>query len=278
MSFCGVSFSIIIPCHNDCKKAESLSKTTIVKHAEKVFVGHNGCKNKVCLDWSNKAKTINYYAKQITSNYTIVLDADITPSPFSIMAFIKPMQEKRVFGCSRQIYQSKQNSISSSRSVFNGASWFCKTKVLQKIKVPEDCVTEDTLFVEKLKDKKITPLVIEDSVIFVEMYEKNYSKMFRQRIRYDLGALQMMKHKKFNYATPVILQATLVTFLFATIIYSMTQNIFFALLLFLFIDLIALIFKKHSDKEQKLRIADTLFTLTAPLIAMAYFLLRKKTW
>ena len=65
-------FTIIIPCHDDCEKAKKLANSL-----DNVIVGHNGCKNEKSFPWSNKAKTINHLAKNINSEYVVVLDADV---------------------------------------------------------------------------------------------------------------------------------------------------------------------------------------------------------
>jgi len=189
-------YTIIIPCHNDCKKANKLAKKF-----SNVIIGHNGCNRRNSFSWSNKAKTINELVKNIKSEYVVVLDADVKPADFALKAFEREMKKRVRFGVALQFFLDNKKKVvdKSFRTCFNGSFWFIKTDLIKKIRVPENCVVEDTAYNEILKRKGINAKMVSDAIVFVDFYEKTLDKKLGQVVRYELGALQLVKFKSYKY-------------------------------------------------------------------------------
>jgi len=271
-------YTIIIPCHNDCKKANELSKKF-----SNVIIGHNGCNRKDSFNWSNKAKTINELVKKINSKYVVVLDADVKPADFALNAFEREMKKGVRFGTALQLFfnHKKELTEKSFRTVFNGCFWFIKTDLIKKIVVPENCVTEDTAYNEILKKKGIKAKMVSDAIVFVDFYEKTLDRKLRQIVRYELGALQLINLKVYQYS---IYPLALFFGFWLIFIPMISLNTLPFILVVLFFELIFyFVFKNKildfiNKKKLQILFVAVFDFLVAPTYAVYLFLRRKEIW
>ena len=281
-------YTIIIPCHNDCEKAEKL-----INNLNNVIIGHNGCKTRESFFWSNKAKTINYLAKNINTEYIIVMDADIDFSDFSFLAFEREMKNGVKFGTAVQVYRDIKGKIweMSFRTAYQGAFWFIKTELLKKYPIPENIVVEDTAYHDFLKKKDIKCKLIIDAIGFTEPFKEGLKASMKQAVRYNLGALQLMKSGSYKYAS-VVLFNLLVDFFLLYILFSSATKIFntnyvstdsnfgFFISLFLlgFLPVLGLIYSISKNNKIKYMFISFFHLLIAPSVAIYLFLRKRSIW
>ncbi len=288
-------YTIIIPCHNDCENAEKLATTLLGE----VIVGHNGCNNRkflegitiehpalertaVYLPWSNKAKTINHLARTILTDYIVVFDADTEISEFAVLAFEREMKKGVPFGTGAQYMKdSKEKYLGSSINMyFNGPIWFSRTALLTSTPVPEDIVTEDTAYYEMLKEAGVAIKLVPDAVA-VSKIDKNLKRSFKRSIRYNLGALQMMKIKNYQYAFGTgILMVLVLFFMDIAGFFRSPIPILITILIFGWSYILRKQLTKLIEKhEYAVFIISNLFYMSiAPFIATYYFIRKKTIW
>ncbi len=273
------TYDVIMPCHDDCLKAEKLKKTLQKWTTQRVLILHNGCIKRNSFSWSNKAKTINYYATQTTKDYLIVIDCDTKVSPGVFKAFEQKMDEGRLFGSAMVVHRDYVNSIADVHyeSSICGAFWMIQTKLLRKVKIPEDVVTEDTAYSMILQKRKICNDTITGAVVEVSVIEPTLKKKLKQSIRYNLGGLQLMKKNLgYTYGLSVL---SLVLMNIALVAYCIWTRDWIPVVITYGIFFLPVVPRPTKTNKWKWNVQqlDIPFSyLVAPSIALYYFL--KKGW
>lgn len=274
-------YTIIIPCHNNCERAEELAKKF-----DNVIVGHNNCDNRKSLPWANKAKTINQIAKNIKTEYIVVMDADVKVSDFALMAFEREMKKGVKYGVSLLVdINDKDEPVQmQNHPACNGALWCIKTSLLKKYKIPENIVVEDTAYYHLLEKEKIKPKIIVDAVCSTRVYKESLKATLRQGLRYQLGALELMKMRVFNYAVLVFLNL-FVSLLICYIAFDIFGYyvILVPFIVYILYHLLRVMTKKKIIKitktdEFKYIVLAISHMMILPIIALFYFLRRKTIW
>lgn len=203
----------MIPCHNDCGKAEKQRERLMQFTDAHVFVAHNGCSSGVPqFPWSNKARMINYIADNRNEPFIISVDADVVVESDIVFAFKEAMMRGVRYGSVLMAFSGPQGEIDMVEhdTIIAGAAWFCERQLIVDVRLDETIAAEDTAFTCALKKKGIEPETIIGAVVRVYSEEPTFSKQFRQGIRYQLAGYQLMSKKlMYSYGVSSYLAMTL---------------------------------------------------------------------
>lgn len=276
---------ILIPCNNDCEKAEKLKGKieSITHRRNKIRIIHNGCKGKIGngnFQFKNKARAINKTIKNIKSEYVICIDADMRISPFCIKAFENAIRKGREIGTSIIFFENDEREWNQIvlKPEFNGACWFMKTEILRKYPIPEDIFCEDTAYIHLLQKSGIGTNIITDAIAYTNNVNDSFKKTFRRWVRYDTGAIQLAAKKiSFKYIGNVITLPTITTIgIFLCILTNGITRILGGLMIGMFV-----YFSFDEFLREKWRgkwYENIILTLSPRFIAILLFITKKKVW
>lgn len=289
-----VTLAVIVPCRNDCDAAEKLvssfSEQTI--QPDKVVVGHDKCLGQSgCTQFGNKAATINFYAKQLDTDYIVVLDADMELTPTFFEAFKIAFERTMPTVGSGVVYALSENTAARKNRLIGFGSgamrwyWFGGCMYMQRSflvanPMPTETVLEDVVYGKLLEKREINAEFVPNAVCFMWRKNECLIRQLRRQIRFMLGSLEQTRYHLSRH-TPA-LYAALSTGYVLTLLGAFRLNLVFGFSLFLgYTLLVAACYYSGSQYEENgLAVTLTYSLLWLPIrcYTFALFIARKKIW
>ena len=289
-----VTLGVIIPCRNDCaasaKLISSFSEQTI--QPDKFVVGHDKCLGKSgCVQFGNKAATINFYARHLSTDYILVLDADMVLTPTFFEAFKIAFERNMPTVGSGVIYSLSANTAAMKNRLFGFGSgpmrwyWFGGCMYMQRNflvanPLPTETVLEDIIYGKLLEKKGINAEFVPNAVCFMWRKNESVKRQLRRQIRFMLGGLEQTRYHLGRYA--VALYVALSVGYLLSLLVAFRLNLFFGVSLFLgYTFLVASCYYSSSLYEENslpVTLAYSLLWFPIRCYTIALFITGKKIW
>ena len=290
-----VTLGVIIPCRNDCDAADKLNASfheqTI--QPDKVVIGHDKCLGKSeCVQFGNKAATINFYAKRLDTDYVLILDADMVLTPTFFEAFKIAFERTKPTVGSGVVYSlSETTAAMRNRLVgFNNSGpmrwyWFGGCMYMQRSflvtnPMPTETVLEDIVYGRLLEKKGINAEFVPNAVCFMWRRNETITRQLRRQIRFMLGSLEQARYNLSQHG-PTLYAATSAGYLL-TLLGVLRFNLYIGFGLFLAYTLmIASCYYPNPQYEQNglgLALAYSFLWLPIRCYTLSLFLTKKKIW
>ena len=289
-----VTLAVIVPCRNDCDAAEKLvssfSEQTV--QPDKIVVGHDKCLSKRdCVQFGNKAETINHYAKQLDTEYVLVLDADMELTPTFFEAFKIAFERTKPIVGSGVVYALSENTAAMKnrligfgsgalRWYYFGGCMYMQRSFLVANPLPTETVLEDVVYGKLLEKRGIKPEFVPNAVCFMWRKNETVMRQLRRQVRFMLGGLEQTRYNLSRHA--VALYAALSVGYLLSLLWSFRLNRVFGLSLFLgYTLLIASCYYSGSQYEENslaVTLAYSLLWLPIRCYTLALFIAKKKIW
>jgi len=289
-----VTLAVIVPCRNDCGAAERLvsSFSEQTMQPDKVVVGHDKCLGKSgCVQFGNKAATINFYAKQLDTDYILVLDADMVLTPTFFEAFKIAFERSKPTVGSGVVYSLSENTAAMKNRLigFNSGPmhwyWFGGCMYMQRSflvanPMPTDTVLEDIVYGKLLEKRGINPEFVPNAVCFMWRKNETLKRQLRRQIRFMLGSLEQTRYNLSRHAAA--LYAVLSAGYLLSLLAFFRLNLYLGLSLFLaYTFLVGSCYYPYSQYEKNgltFTLAYSLMWLPIRCYTLSLFITRKKIW
>lgn len=279
------SIAVLIPCHEDCEKAEklqeSLSSQTLLPEMVKVI--HNGCKRTDAFDFANKARAINIVARLVPSDLILILDADVLLAPTFIEAVVLQVERDGLDAGSGLVW-----FISESEKFFpafsddwynNGGALFVRRDVLVREPLCEDCVVEDTEYGLRLEKAEYKTGRIESAAAYTKSYDDDEKLVtsLRREVRYSMGSIQLaLKGYRSNEALSGLFELAESIAIIGIFLFLMKVFWPVSLIVFAYIAVISLYLFTFYSHEWHLTVL--IMSVIVPIVGIILLLRKKRTW
>lgn len=289
-----VTLGVIIPCHNDCEEAERLVTTFSDQtvQPDEIAIGHDRCAgNDGCLQLGNKAATINHYAKQLTTDYILVLDADMVLTPTFFEALKVAFERNKPVVGSGVVYSLSEKTVAMRNRLVGYGSWpmcwywfggcmYVNRSFLIANPMPTETVLEDIIYGKLLEKKGVNAEFVPNAVCFMWRKNETVRRQLRRQIRFILGSFEQTRYHLSRHTLAVysgILGAYALSLLAA-----FRFNVYVGFILFLaYTALIAFYYCPNSSYETEgltYTLAYSLMWFPICCYALSLFIMRKKIW
>jgi len=289
-----VTLAVLIPCHNDCDVAEKLvsSFSDQTVQPDEVVIGHDNCVgNNQCLQFGNKAKTINFYAQSFDADYVIILDADMVLTPTFFEAFKIAFERNRPTIGSGVVYSLSEKTVTMKNRLVGynstpmrwywfGGCMYIERGFLVANPMPTETILEDVIYGKLLEKKGVDAEFVPNAVCFMWRKNETVMRQLRRQTRFMLGSLEQTRYHLSRHA--VAQNLTLAAVYALSLIGVFRFNVYFGLsLFFAYTLLIASCYYPNSQFEKngfRFMLAYSLLWLPICCYALLLFTVRKKVW
>jgi len=289
-----VTLGVIIPCRNDCDAADKLvssfSEQTI--QPDQVVVSHDMCLgNTGCVQFGNKAATINFYAKRLETDYILILDADMVLTPTFFEAFKIAFERTMPLVGSGVAYSLSANTAAVKnrligfgdgpmRWYYFGGCMYMQRSFLVANPLPTETVLEDVVYGKLLEKKQIKAEFVPNAVCFMWRKNETVMRQLRRQIRFMLGSLEQTRYNLSRHT--VALYIALSAGYVLTLLEALRFNRFFGLTVYLAYTLLAAAYYYPSSQYETnglvLTLVCSLLWLPIRCYTFSLFIARKKIW
>jgi cellulose synthase/poly-beta-1,6-N-acetylglucosamine synthase-like glycosyltransferase len=287
-----VTLGVIIPCRDDCDAAERLVSTFSDQtvQPDEFVIGHDKCiRNDRCLQLGNKAATINFYAKQLDTDYVLILDADMVLTPTFFEAFKVAFERNKPTVGSGVVYSLSERTVTMKNRLvsYNSVSmcwyWFggcmyVERNFLVANPMPTGTVLEDIIYGKVLEKRGVNAEFVPNAVCFMWRKNETVMRQLRRQIRFTLGSFEQTRYHVSRYTLPVYLGITGAYALSLLGVFRFNVHVGFVLFL-IYTLLIALCYYPNYEKNGlTFTLAYSLMWFPICCYALSLFIMRKRIW
>jgi cellulose synthase/poly-beta-1,6-N-acetylglucosamine synthase-like glycosyltransferase len=288
------TLGVIIPCRNDCDAAERLLSTFSDQtvQPDEFVIGHDKCVGKDnCLQLGNKAATINFYAKQLGTDYILILDADMVLTPTFFEALKVAFERNKPTVGSGVVYSLSEKTVAMKNRLVGYGSvpmcwyWFggcmyVERSFLVTNPMPTETVLEDIVYGKLLEKRGVKAEFVPNAVCFMWRKNETVMRQLRRQIRFMLGSFEQTRYHLSRYT--LALYSGIVGAYALSLLAVFRFNVYVGFILFLgYTLLIALYYCPNSSYEKNgftFALAYSLMWFPICCYALSLFIMRKKIW